>query len=241
MKKALIIWLWWQWKKYLEFFLKHNYQVAWVCKSATTQEDISIQYKIPVFLDYNQLKINNFDVIIVAIPPENQWKVSLDILKKGFEWQLIIEIPVSWDNSEIQELKNYKNVYFFLEEYYTLLAKFLRKVWSWDIEDILIDVYTHKEDFEDLQAKEVTFIHIKNNFLWTWISETKLHYSFHFHEREDIFYEVSFSYKWTKVKYKFDVVKSLEIWDKLFHDDYNFDKVLKELLNEKNNFNKYYK
>jgi len=241
MKTALIIGLGWQWKKYIEYFLKNDYQIAWVCQSIDTKNSISKKYNIPVFLETSQLKINTFDIIVVAIPPENQWLVALNILGNWFVWKLIIELPVSWNQEEISLLKNYENVFFFLEEYYTLLAKFLRKVWASDIDDVLIDVYTHRDDFENIQAKEVTYIHIKNNFLWTWIPETKLHYSFNFHDREDIFYEIRFNYKGTKIKYKFDVVKSLEIWDKIFHDDYNFDKVLKELLVEENNFNKYYK
>jgi hypothetical protein len=78
---------------------------------------------------------------------------------------LIIEIPVTWESDELEKLKIYNNVFFFLEEYYTLLAQFLRKIEIKNIKKIGIDILTSHEDYKNILAKKVTYIHINNNFL----------------------------------------------------------------------------
>lgn len=240
MKKVLIIWLWNQWKKYLNYFFKNGYIVNWICKTIITKQKFETKYKIKVFQENDNMNYSNYDIIITALPPEIQWKKALEILKNWYENQIIIEIPVTWDEKELEELKKYNNVKIFLEEYYTLLAKFLRKIDIKKIKKIDIDVYTNKIDYENEKAKKVTLLHIESNFLWLNINKNIISYEFHFHEREDIFYEISFIYENKKVKYIFSNEKKLIVWDKNFKDDFCFDKVLKLIIKEKDNFSKLY-
>jgi len=238
MKKVLIIWLWWQWKKYLNYFIKNNYIVSWVCKTSKTKEYIEETYWIDIFLDYWKLILNNYDLIIVSLPPEIQWEISLDILGSWYNNKLIIEIPVTWNKSELQKIKSYKNAYFYLEEYYTLLSKFLRKINLSKSTSINIDITTSKEDYDNLKARNVSFIHINNNFLW--LNFDNIKYNFNFHDREDIFYKITFVYKNNIVEYVFNDEKYLKIWKSIFKDDYNFDKVLWQIIEEENNFSNSY-
>jgi len=128
MKKVLIIWLWWQWEKYINYFKKNNYKVFWVCKTIKTKEKIEKKYSIWIELDYKKINYNDFDIIIISLPPTIQWQVSLEILESWYKNKLIIEIPVTWNKKELEKIKKYKNAFFFLEEYYTLMAHFLRKI-----------------------------------------------------------------------------------------------------------------
>ena len=238
MKKVLVIWTWGQWEKYINYFIKNNYMVYWVCKTNNTKNKIENKYNIPVLLDYEKLNLEDFNIIIVSLPPEIQWQVSISILKKRYRNKLIIEIPISWDENEVEEIKKYDNVYFFLEEYYTLLSIFLRKINIKDIWNINIDIFTNKEDYDNLKAREVTYIHINNNFLW--LNLKNITYHFNFHDNENIYYDVSFNYKWKLIHYKFNKEKYLKLWDKKIVDNYNFDNILSKILQEENNFNKYY-
>lgn len=78
---------------------------------------------------------------------------------------MIIEIPVSFNQEIIEKLQKYENVFFFLEEYFTKLGYFLRKIDVHKIKNIKINIFTNKADDENLQAREVTFLHLKSNFL----------------------------------------------------------------------------
>ncbi len=241
MEDILVIWLWNQWQKYVNYFKKNNYNVFWACKTEKTKKNIENKLKIKILNDYkNLIKNNNFDIIVIALPPSIQGRVSLDILKNWFKNKLIIEIPVCWDETEIKELKKYNNCIFFLEEYYTLLSKFFKKINVKRIKKINIDVITSKEDYLNEKARQVTYIHILNNFLWLNIKKEIIDFNFSFHIWEDIFYKISFKYLWKEIIYNFWEKKFLTIWWKKMIDKYNFDFVLKNIIEEKYNFSKYY-
>jgi hypothetical protein len=87
-----------------------------------------------------------------------------------------------------------------------------------------------KEDYENKKAAKVTHVHIMNNFLGSGVDSEKLKLSYDFHNREDIFYEVSFDYKGTKILYVFNQQKYLMIGEKKYSDEYNFDFVLGKIL-----------
>lgn len=235
--KVLIIWLWQQWQKYINFFLKNWYTIDWVCKTNETKIKISRKYFINVFLDMDDINVSNYDLIIFALPPAIQWKMAIEILSLWYKNKIIIEIPISFNREEIIELSKYKNVFFFLEEYYTLLWEFLRKSNIELIKKIKISIYTNKADYENINARKVTFFHINSNFIWLNIKSEIFDYNINFHGKEDIFYEVSFSYNWISIFYSFREEKFLKIWEKKYKDDFNFDKVLsKIILNKNNNF-----
>lgn len=239
-KKILIFGLWKQWQKYINFFKKNWYIVNWVCVTEKTKINIIKNFSIEVLLESELLDYSSFDLIVFALPPIIQWKKALEILSKWYTNKVIIEIPVSFENREIKDLLKYKNVYFFLEEYFTLLSEFIRKIDIRLIEEINISIFTNKSDYDNLEARKVTFLHINSNFLWLKIKKELFNYEINFHDLEDIFYEVSFYYKWNKIFYKFSQEKYLEIWEKKINDDFNFDKVLSNIISIDLNFSSYY-
>jgi len=240
MGRVLVIWLWNQWEKYINYFIKNNYYVSWVCKTNITKEKIENKYGIKVYLNYKKLNFLSFDWIIVCLPPEIQGIISLEILESWFKNKLIIEIPVTWDKLELEKLKQYSNVIFYLEEYYTLLSQFLRKIDVNKIKDININVITNEEDYKNIKAREVTYIHINNNFLWLNIDRNNIKYNFSFHNNENIYYVIIFVYEWKIIKYNFNKDKYLLIWEKKYIDEYNFDFVLSKIILSNNDFSKYY-
>jgi len=234
-KKVLIFGLWWQWKKYINFFKKNWYIITWVCITENTKISIIENYSIDVFLESEISDYSIFDLIVFALPPSIQWKKALEILSTWYINKVIIEIPVSFSKTEVRSLLKYKNVYFFLEEYFTLLSDFIRKLDINLIDKINISVFTNKFDYENIEARKVTFLHINSNFLWLEIAKEVFNYEIIFHELEDIFYEVSFNYKWNKIFYKFAWEKYLKIDEKILYDDFNFDKVLSKILESNDN------
>jgi len=240
MKKVLVIWLWGQWEKYINYFKKNNYEIFWVCKTINTKHLIENKFNISVSLNYSKLDLNSFNLIIVCLPPEIQWTIWLDILQKWYKDRLIIEIPVTWNNKELEEIKKYKNVFFFLEEYYTLMAQFLRKIDINKIKLLNINIITNKIDYANINARKVSYIHVNNNFIWTHIKLDDIVYNFEFHDREDIFYEIYLEYNKSIIIYVFNTEKYLKIWDKKIIDNYNFDNTLSKIIYEDNNFSKYY-
>lgn len=236
-KKVLIFGLWQQWQKYINYFKKNWYIVTWVCLTENTKINIINKFSIEVLLETDIWDYFSFDLIILALPPVIQWKKALEILSQWYTNKLIIEIPVSFENSEIKDLLKYKNVYFFLEEYFTLLSEFMRKIDVRKIDMINISILTHQSDYDNSEARKVTFLHINSNFLWLNIKKDVFNYEVNFHNLEDIFYDVSFDYEWKKIFYKFAKEKYLKIWEKKIDDDFNFDKVLKKFISLQKNFN----
>ncbi len=240
MRKVLIIWLWWQGKKYINYFLKNSYLVSWICKTKETKQKIEREYSIEVSLDYKEVLYDNFDIIVLSLPPKIQWEIALYILKNWFKNKLLIEIPVTWNFNELEKINKYKNVFFFLEEYYTLMAQFLRKIDTKEIKRIHINIISNKQDYINLEARKVSYIHINNNFLWININLNKDIYNFEFHNSSDIFYEIYIEYNKTKIIYVFNKEKYLKIWAKKYIDNYNFDNILKKILEDSKLYNKYY-
>ena len=69
-KKILIIWLWQQWKKLINFLIsewcKNN--IIWVCKTTETKIYTENEYNITVITDYKKaLKIYNKNISFIFI------------------------------------------------------------------------------------------------------------------------------------------------------------------------------
>ena len=237
-KKALIVWLWERWLQYVDFFFKNDYIVEGLCKSQDTQIAVQNQKNITVYVDIDTISVSNYSIIVLALPTDIQGSIALDILGKQYEWKLIIETPVSWDKDIISQLQTYKNVIFFMEEYFTLLSQFLRKINRKEIQDISVKVYIHKDDYNDEKAREVSFMHMRHNFLW--MIDLNDQYDICFHESEKIYYTVSFFYRGKKMLYNFTDEKYLILWDKKYDDPFCFDLVLEWLISHNEDLKKYY-
>lgn len=229
MKKVLILWLWGQWIKYVKYFLKNNYEVIWVCNTSKTKIKIEKNFKIKVLLEYKNIDFNDFELIIIALPIDIQAQVALEIAKKT-HINILVEIPVSFDNSKLLELTKYDNIKFYLEEYFTKLSTFLQKIELNELTKIQIELYVSHEDKNNKDALKVAYVHVLNNFLLSDFDLNIIDIKLKFHNSENINYKINFIYKNTIIKYCFLDEKYLQIWDKKISDDYNFDFVLKNIL-----------
>lgn len=240
MKNVLIVWLWWQWQKYVQYFLKNAWNVHGICKTEATKKNILQKYPISISTVHEEIDFSRFDMIVIAVPPEVQWTTALTILESGYTEKMIIEIPVSWDLKEIRRLQSYTNVLFFLEEYYTLLASFLRKSDIESIQNISIHTTVHPDDFQNPLAREVARIHVYNNFLWLCIPSSVFHESFSFHQDENIYYRIEFEYKNKIIQYIFEKEKYLLVGDARFSDPFDFDGVISRILTDTKNPSVFY-
>lgn len=237
-KKVLVIWTGNQWQQYIDFFLKNKYIVEGMCKSKRTQEYIQTKKNIKIYTEEELVIWQEFDMIVLALPSEIQWHKALNILESGFTATLLIESPVSLEKNLVERLQKYENVIFFIEEYYTLLSRFLQKAESTLVHNLHIKLYISQEDYENEFARMVSYMHVRHNFLWKqeMISDIELS----FHESEKIFYEISFQYRGKNIFYNFSQEKYLLVWDTRYDDPFCFDMVLALLLSEEKNLKPYY-
>ncbi len=227
-----IIWLWNHWKKYINFFEKKDLEVFWACKTRKTKNYIESNYHIKVFLDYKELiKTHRLDFIVLALPQEIQWKIALNILKKvSKKTKILIELPVCDSISDREALEKFENVWFFIEEYYSLLSSFLRKIDISNISSINVSMYVSAEDFWDEKSQNIDKIHLMNNFVWLWIDYNIFDIKIYKHDDINVYFDINFSYLWKKINYSFFEKKILKIWNKQFIDNFNFDEVINSLL-----------
>lgn len=204
--------------------MKNNYEVSGICKTEKTKNSIEMEYWVEVYTDYSIINDWIFDLIVVSVPLENQWKILQKLAKKYKKTKFFVEIPVTPDTEILKKLTKMENVSYFLEESWTLLSKVLSKVKNPKIE---IEVTINKVDLSDYNAMLVCYTHLLNNFLETEFLPDLNKIKFNFHDREDIFYKVMFS---SSSSYIFDEKPRLVKWEKIYYDDYNFDINLKKLL-----------
>jgi len=101
----------------------------------------------------------NYDIIIFAIDSELQCNIffkNIDYFKNIKK--VFFELPVSYKQLNIEKLKKYDNLYFFIEEYITNFSVFLSKLDSILIQDMSIKIYMNREDKELFKNK---IIHLK--------------------------------------------------------------------------------
>ncbi len=236
-KNILVIWIGEQGKKYITYFQKWNFQITGVCQTQTSALKISKKYNIPVIVWLEWVDdIHNYDFVTIALPVEIQWTTALQILKQWYIGKVIIDTPVSWDNEIILSLLRYENVSFFLEEYYTLFAKLLRKN-EQCISNIHVRLYIPENEYASQESKTVGLMHVHNNFLGvpalysTTIVPTKA---------DTMRYEIAFMYQNREGMYKFSYDGVLILGNKTYNDPINFDLVLSQLIQEEKNIKLFY-
>ncbi len=136
-KKVLIFWLGNQWKKYIHYFYKKQYDIYWVTKSWLNKRNINWVKKIYKFWNILNISKNNllnfeiFDIIIVAVSPYiEQDRIIAFLIKYWVKNKVIIEKNF-FSNFEI--VKNKDNFYIFIDE--LVLYKIYEKIisYKWNI------------------------------------------------------------------------------------------------------------
>jgi len=192
---------------------------------------------IDVFTNIDDIDIPWLDIIVLALPSHIQWTYAIDLLEWGYKNILLIETPVTWKQDELSVLQSYDNVLFFIEEYYTLLARFLRRSDVLKIEKIDVELYVNQQEGDIW--KEVSLLHVRNNFIWL-KHVPKVSYSYIHHESEKIYYNISFIYQNQQIEYRFWNKKTFRIWDDVYTDVFNFDFALSKVLRQDSELNKDY-
>jgi len=152
--KVLIFWLWFQWKKYVEYFFKKNYIVDWVTKTWLNKQNLFWLESIFNWDDIikkEKIFFENYDLIIIAINPYNeQDKIINFLLKIWCKSKVIIEKPVSYNFELLEKLKKNNNYYFFIDE--IILNNIVIKIFNREkINKIIFIIY---DDFKE------NYIHI---------------------------------------------------------------------------------
>jgi len=252
MKKVLIIWLWKQWKRHINYFKNNNCEVFWVCKTNKTKNNIMDKFFIEVVLDIKLFLVKySFDIVIFALPEEIQWDIILKYINDlEYVNKIVVEMPISNNNKKIELIKQYKNIYFFIEEYYSLFWKFCRKIDTKYIDWINIELFIHIDDKDSIKNN---IIHIKNNFIWTNLLD-KIRINNIFLKNSDfendqldywkkrLCYNIKFKYNNMNIIYNFWYTSvDFKIWNKVFVDNWNFDNNLSKILNYNNELKDIYK
>jgi len=215
--------------------VKNDYEVFWICKTNVTREKIQKDYNITVYLDYKKLEYNDFDIIVISVPPYVQWKISVFIIENWYKNKLILEYSIVFNIEEFKKLHRYDNIFFFLEEYYSMLNRFLKKINIEKIEEFLINIKIN--NLNNIDFKNIYLKHITNNFLWFDIDKNKFKSNFILSKSTNLDYSIIFNYNWIINKFYFWNETYLKIWDKYFYDNWNFNKNLDKFLIEINNNN----
>lgn len=128
MKKVLIFWLWFQWRKYYNYFISRWFEVFWVTKTSQKKDfsnSIKYIYKFSDLIKFNKSFFKKFDLIIISVYPYNeQERVIKFILLLNLPNKTIIEKPVSIDLKLMETLLSYNNITFFIDEVF-LSSKFI--------------------------------------------------------------------------------------------------------------------
>lgn len=118
--KVLIFWLWFQWKKYIDFFKNKWYILDWVSKSWLNKNKniwLNQIFSFEYIINNKDFDIKQYDYIIVAVSSDNeQDNVIKFLLKKEVLNNVIIEKPVSYNLKILQSLIYKDNYFFFIDE-----------------------------------------------------------------------------------------------------------------------------
>lgn len=165
MKKVLILWLWFQWKKYVNYFLNNWFLVDWVTKSWLNKNNMLNLNKI---FSFDKIKKQHsifyqYDVIVIAIKPyKEQTNVIEFILSIGVKNKLIIEKPVTNNLSLLHKLIDKDNIYFFIDE--LILWKSYNKIINKN-SDLSLIIYD-KTDSDNISEHAISPFFLSDKFIF---------------------------------------------------------------------------
>lgn len=198
MKNILIIWLWWQGKKFLNFFaMNKTYNIYWCCKTDLTKLKIQNEYDIDVYLDYkNVLNSKKIDLVISTVfPTEEQYNIVIDILE-SYNVKVLVDLPISFDLDKLKYILQFDNLYLINIEHYTKIFDFISNNVQ-IIDKIETTLYINKDNLKnqlDLRkALLVDKFYVLNNLL-----------------------AVDFKKIYVSYKYKLTTIKDIEFYLKIF-------------------------
>lgn len=119
MKKVLIFWLWFQWKKHINHFYDRWYLIDWVSKSWFNYDIkwLNFIYSFNDILKKEKFFFKKYDLIVVVAKPYYQQDNIINfLLSLKLDNKVIIEKPVTYNLKLLRKLLSRKNYYFFIDE-----------------------------------------------------------------------------------------------------------------------------
>ncbi len=175
-KKIIIIWLWRQWLKLIDFLIwewvKDN--IIWVCKTQKTKKEIEKQYSINVDNNYIQTiksNLNNIAFIFIGVNPlKNQEEIYINILKDFSNNKILIEKSFIEDKKTINLLKhkNYphaivKNENLYLNFFKEIIKKNI--ITKNNLKKLVIKIELNNNIYEKIINKKVYLL----SYIWDYL------------------------------------------------------------------------
>lgn len=246
MKKVIIIWLWYQWKIFINYFKKNKIEIIWVCKTERTKKNIVKNFWIKVYVDYKQAVNENLDtdLIVLCAYPITFYEDFFNFIF-DYDIKILTDLPISFNLDFLKKIVDNKNVYFLLLETKLFLFK---NILDKNISRIECNLYFNRENLLTIKnPKEFLLVdsqYLYNNFLWFDLSKIKLN----FFEKKTVIKNLEYSiiidenfiYKYEDWRYfYFDKKNNIKKTSLIIYDDL-LDEILFDIKNWKNLYKKEY-
>jgi len=162
-KKILIIWLWHQGRRVVEFligeWLKDN--IIWVCKTDDTKSSVEKLYGIEAHLDYKktiQTFQKNIACVFLGVKPEYvQEEIYLHILTHYPDIKVLIEKAFIQNKSILRLLRDGKYTHWIVihELWVQPFFKKLQQIDTWRIKNIIIHTEVNNTIFSNIVSRRV--------------------------------------------------------------------------------------
>ena len=245
-KKILLIGLWWQWQKFLKYFLSksNEYEVIWCCKTDITKKKIVSTYWIDVSTDYKKIGRDKFDLVVSTVYPTNVQYQIVEYILENTNNKVLIDLPITFNLNKLKYLLSFDNLYLFNFEHYTKIFKLtsqlkdrIKKInatlFVWE-KNILSQIDTKK-------ALVVDMFYMLNNLIEIDLGKIVVNYTKKIVVKDVEFLLEIVLISGEKIIYKYEDGKGIIMFNwKLIIDNLTYENVLNLILNNifSDNFNK---
>lgn len=125
-KNVVVFWLWYQWKQFLRYFLKKNYNVFGICKTENTKNEMKKKFNIQVFTDYKKILNEKIDLLVLTAYPIDIYEDVIEYSHK-FNYKILSDLPISFSQSFFKKYFPSKQIFLFHLETKLFLFKFIQK------------------------------------------------------------------------------------------------------------------
>lgn len=214
MKRVLVFWLWFQWKKYVNYFKSKWFIVDWVNKSWLTDLKLNL-FSFDEIKKKDKSFFFEYEYVIVCIKPTFEQDNVINLLiELELENKIIIEKPVTNDLLMFKKLLNLESVSFFLDE--IVLWNIFKQQ---EIKDVVISLPNWDIDM----LEHIMGVFILNKDFINILKEIKIK-NFNCADYKKLIYKITF--------WKYTII--CERWEYFINGkrlNFSFDKSLDFLLN----------
>lgn len=223
MKKVLIFWIWFQWTKYINYFLNKWYLIDWVSKTWINKNNIyglNSLYKSDIFFSNLCENTLNYDFIILSITPGSDLDNIINfLLDSNFTWIIIIEKPVSYDLNLLEKLYSKNNVYFFIDE--LILNENYKKIFNKWYEKIIFYLFSDNKENHTPILEHIFWWYLLNEDFNIILSNIKISFNKSLFHNNKLFYKIHYKDKYLlsfdswNIKLNGNFIFNLNFWKSL--------------------------